>query len=195
MICPKCGHERTATDDPSIPDCECPACGINYVRYNLKLKNILPTNQYAPILNQDKKSLSAKAVAMVSLLILMAVLTGVVMANYVGEFWFFVFVFIVIGVASKIAEKNLKVKKTKEMESKLKSLPDFNPTQQLMGCDGRSGLGVDESRKKICLITNNETSVSQRIISYKDIFSVELFDCLIPLPILDESEGVPYFKR
>ncbi len=33
MICPKCGHQRTNTDDPLIPDYECPACGIIYAKY------------------------------------------------------------------------------------------------------------------------------------------------------------------
>jgi predicted RNA-binding Zn-ribbon protein involved in translation (DUF1610 family) len=45
MKCPQCGYQRTATDDPSIPDYECPACGVNYVRYNLKLNNLLPTRR------------------------------------------------------------------------------------------------------------------------------------------------------
>lgn len=88
--------------------------------------------------------------------------------------WVFIFiaVVLVIGVAQVINTSN----KKEEMELKLKSLPEFYPTQQVMGCDGNSGLAVDEPRKKICLITNNGTIVSQRIISYKDIFSVEIFE-------------------
>lgn len=92
------------------------------------------------------------------------------------DFWIWVFVIIaavvVIAIVGAINTNNRK----KEMESKLKSLPDFDPTQQVMGCDGNSGLAVDEPRKKICLITNSGTIVSQRIVFYKDIFSVELFE-------------------
>jgi len=91
-------------------------------------------------------------------------------------FWTWVFIIIAAAVVIAIVQAVNTSKRKQEMESKLKSLPDFNPTQQVMGCDGNSGLAVDEPRKKICLITNNGTSVSQRIIYYKDIFSVELFE-------------------
>lgn len=33
MICPKCQHERTAADDPAIPDYQCPACGVIYAKF------------------------------------------------------------------------------------------------------------------------------------------------------------------
>lgn len=33
MICPKCGHQRTPSDDPVIPDYQCPACDIIYAKY------------------------------------------------------------------------------------------------------------------------------------------------------------------
>lgn len=92
------------------------------------------------------------------------------------EFSTWVFIIIAAGVVIGITQMININDKTKEMESKLKSLPDFNPTQQIMGCDGNSGLAVDERRKKLCLITNNGTSVSQRIVYYKDILSVELFE-------------------
>lgn len=91
-------------------------------------------------------------------------------------FWTWVFLFIAAAVVVGIVQAINTSKRKQEMESKLKSLPDFNPTQQVMGCDGNSGLAVDEKRKKICLITNNGASVSQRVIYYKDIFSVELFE-------------------
>ncbi len=95
-------------------------------------------------------------------------------------FWTWVFIIIAVpiavGVIMAIVQGIYTSNRKKEMESKLKSLPDFNLTQQIMGCDGSSGLAVDEKRQKVCLITNNRASVSQRIISYKDIFSVELFE-------------------
>ena len=62
------------------------------------------------------------------------------------------------------------------MESNVKLLPDFSPTQQVMGCDGTSGLAIDEPRRKLCLIAHSGVAVTRRIISYKDIVSVELFE-------------------
>jgi hypothetical protein len=34
IICPKCHHSRSAKDDPSVPDYQCPACGIIYSKFN-----------------------------------------------------------------------------------------------------------------------------------------------------------------
>jgi predicted nucleic acid-binding Zn-ribbon protein len=31
--CPKCGHTRSADDDPAIPEGQCPACGVFYFKY------------------------------------------------------------------------------------------------------------------------------------------------------------------
>ena len=83
---------------------------------------------------------------------------------------------VAIGFIIAIAQAAATNNKKKDMESRLTALPDFSPTQQVMGCDGNSGLAVDEPRKKICLITNSAGGVSERIISYKDIFSAELFE-------------------
>jgi hypothetical protein len=92
------------------------------------------------------------------------------------DFGHWVFLFIAAIVVGAIAQAINTSKRKQEMESKLKSLRDFNSTQKVIGCDGNSGLAVDEKRKKICLITNNGASVSQRVVYYKDIFSVELFE-------------------
>lgn len=91
-------------------------------------------------------------------------------------FWTWFFIIIAIGIILVIAQVIATNSKKKDMESRLSDLPDFTPTQQVMGCDGNSGLAVDEPRKKICLIVNSGTAVSERVISYKDIFSVELFE-------------------
>lgn len=53
-----------------------------------------------------------------------------------------------IGIAQAIAVSN----KKKFMEEKLESLPDFSPTQKIMGNNGDTGLAVDEERKKVVLI-------------------------------------------
>jgi hypothetical protein len=92
------------------------------------------------------------------------------------EFWTWAFIIIATGIIVGIAQARATNNKKKDMESRLNALPDFSPTQQVMGCDVNSGLAIDEPRKKICLITNSAGGVSERIISYKDIFSAELFE-------------------
>jgi hypothetical protein len=62
-----------------------------------------------------------------------------------------------------------------EIDATLSSLQEFDSTQQIIGCGVVSGLAIDETRKKICLITYND-GVLNRIFSYKDILSVELFE-------------------
>lgn len=52
-ICPKCGHQRNANDDPAIPSGQCPSCGIYYFKY-LKQKNETSNNPISkPPIAQD----------------------------------------------------------------------------------------------------------------------------------------------
>ncbi|MBR7792199.1 SHOCT domain-containing protein [Undibacterium sp. FT147W] len=90
--------------------------------------------------------------------------------------WIWAFLFIAVGLVIFILPGKSISKRKQEMELKLKSIDDFNSTQQIIGCDGKSGLAIDEDQRKLCLITNNGTSVLQRVIDYKGILSVELFE-------------------
>lgn len=96
-------------------------------------------------------------------------------------FWTWVFIVIAIGVIGGIAQIIAINIRKRNMKSRLKALPDFSPTQQIIGCDGNSGIAIDESQKKICLIINRGAFISERIISYKDIFSIELFEDGTPI--------------
>jgi hypothetical protein len=71
--------------------------------------------------------------------------------------------------------KSKKQKQT-EMAATLTSLTDFKSSKQFLGCDGKSGLAVDETRGKISLVTHDGRKASQRIVSYRDILSAELFE-------------------
>ena len=95
--------------------------------------------------------------------------------NWVAGVLLLAIVIFWIYVESESA-KNKFTEKMNEINKILKSLPDFNSTKSIIGCGMSSGLAVDEARQKVCLITNNGVSVSQRVINYKDIFSVELFE-------------------
>jgi hypothetical protein len=93
------------------------------------------------------------------------------------EFIFWIFVIVIVGtlIAGQVQANAINAKK-KLIESRLQSLPDFSPTQLVVDCDATSGVGVDEDRKVICLISNSVGCISERLISYRDIFSVELFE-------------------
>lgn len=49
MICPKCGHQRNVNDDPTIPDSQCPACGIYYIKYINRKSRVTRPNGYPKI--------------------------------------------------------------------------------------------------------------------------------------------------
>jgi hypothetical protein len=105
-------------------------------------------------------------------------------------FWSWVFI-IAIGVSIiPIAQVIVTNNKKKDMKSHLDILPDFLPTQQFMGCDGNSGIAVDEPRGKICLIINSGVGVSKRIIPFKDIISVELFEDGTSITKTDRSSQI-----
>ena len=87
--------------------------------------------------------------------------------------WVLLIVAVVVGAAivQVIAVSN----KKKAMEEKLKSLPDFSPTQKIMSNNGDTGLAIDENRKTIVLINNNLSGVNLKLITYRDALSSEIF--------------------
>lgn len=62
------------------------------------------------------------------------------------------------------------------IERALSSLHDFSASQKIMTRDLKSGLAVDEQRKKVCLINVNQAVVKVRVISHRDLVSSELFE-------------------
>jgi len=51
----------------------------------------------------------------------------------------------------------------------------FSATQKLVGCSGYSGIAIDETRKKICLLESSAGSYFQRtIIDYRDVLASEI---------------------
>lgn len=91
-------------------------------------------------------------------------------------FWGWLFTIISVAVVFGIAQAIATSSKKKSMESRLKSIPNFTVTQQVMGCDGNTGIALDEQRKKLCLISSRAPGISERLVSYRDICSVELFE-------------------
>ena len=99
------------------------------------------------------------------------------------------FLFKVNGVSSKEAEKRKK--------AFWENIPDFQSSKIMMGVDKKSGVAVDESRRKVCLVTVRDalermrsgqepnksglfidmssTELSGKVITHKDLLSVEIF--------------------
>lgn len=55
-ICPKCNYERTNSDDPAIPNYQCPACGIVY----RKFKNPAFKKVESPKIQEKEKPIKPK---------------------------------------------------------------------------------------------------------------------------------------
>jgi Short C-terminal domain len=92
------------------------------------------------------------------------------------DFLTWIFLICMIGfVLAAIQMWNTSNKKH-EMWAGLDAQADFSATQRFIGCDGNSGIAIDELREKIGLISNNQNSVSIRIVSYRDLLSSEIFE-------------------
>lgn len=65
MYCPKCGYLRTNTDDQTIPESQCPSCGIFYEKYLQRQQNnqtiSQPINTLHQTANPNGKSCIVKA--------------------------------------------------------------------------------------------------------------------------------------
>jgi len=88
----------------------------------------------------------------------------------------FVGLFFLAIIAIAVATIISKSKARKAMSTQLKALPNFSVTQEVMSEDAKSGFAFDEMSKKICLISKQGSSIETRIMDYRDILSVELFE-------------------
>lgn len=87
--------------------------------------------------------------------------------------WIIVMVVAVVGIV--VLQLVVTSRKKDRMESSLRAVPGFNATQKVLGCDGNTGLAVDEAKQMVCLLSSNEAQ-PHRTISYKDILSAEIFE-------------------
>jgi hypothetical protein len=88
----------------------------------------------------------------------------------------FVIWLIIIIVAAALLQISATNNKKKKMEKILGERSDFSATQKIMGCDGNSGIAIDETRKKVGLISNEFNIVSIRVFSYRDLLCSEIFE-------------------
>lgn len=92
------------------------------------------------------------------------------------DFWGWVFVFVGVIVTIVIIQQIMISNSQSAMEAKLASLIDFNATQKFMGNNGNSGIAIDESRMKICLIKFQYGELLMDVCSYRDLVSSEIFE-------------------
>ena len=93
--------------------------------------------------------------------------------------WLIIIIVAAVFIAVVAIQIDIDYGKKKQMEKSLgKQLeqPDFSATQKIMGCDGSSGIAIDEARKKVVLISNKLNKVSIRVVSYGDLLSSEVFE-------------------
>lgn|GEM_PF-2332711 len=64
------------------------------------------------------------------------------------------------------------------MEAALGKLDGFRVTQKFLGCDGRSGIALDEGNERLCLllVSGTPAKIALRILRYDEVVSVELFE-------------------
>ncbi len=90
------------------------------------------------------------------------------------SFWWMVAIFLVIAIVGAIVSGVLTDNKKKELVSEIETLDDFTPTQHFMGADGNSGIAIDETRRKICLIRSFGSFTSKRVLPYQDVIASEI---------------------
>ena len=95
-----------------------------------------------------------------------------------------IFVFEIIKVAPT-TNKMIKAK-----EKRLANLDGFDPSQKVMGNDGNSGIAINESEKKVCLITSSMLNVDLDILAYGDILSSEIFEDGVTITKTDRESQI-----
>lgn len=113
-------------------------------------------------------------VVSMSLLAAPASAQGFIEDNSSMIFWIVILLIVgfvgLIVVAEKISEstgRNLMMMGVADIE-------DFSPAHQFLGVNGRTSISVDSERRKVCLTSLSDKTPRHRIISYKDLLSVEL---------------------
>lgn len=87
--------------------------------------------------------------------------------------WLIVGVIVIVGAV--IMQSMVQSRKRREMVEHLDAI-GFPMTQQLMGCDGRSGIAIDDQLRQFCLLTYNGSGISERVLPYGALMSAELFE-------------------
>lgn len=82
----------------------------------------------------------------------------------------------VLGVVFGLLKAVSTSQNKQTMSSSLKGLDNFSTSRQLMGVDGNTGIAIDSSKGKVCLITRRGDSTHHKVIDYTDLVSVEILE-------------------
>jgi hypothetical protein len=92
------------------------------------------------------------------------------------EILIFVGIVIVVPILIIIAQQMAVSNPASAMDVMLASLPDFNATQKVVGCDGGAGIAIDEQRKKVCMVTFRPRNSTTDTYSFRDLIASEIFE-------------------
>ena len=82
---------------------------------------------------------------------------------------------VVVLICAAISDAASKKKLLNALDASLRSRTDFTLSQHVVGCDLKTGIALDESRGKLCLMTRSGAQFTLRMIEMRDIVSAELF--------------------
>jgi len=91
------------------------------------------------------------------------------------DIWMWIGLFFCVVVAVLVVQAVILSKKKSELTNELNSHPNFTATLEILGEDGKSGIAIDETRKKIALIQTQSMGCLVKSFSYKDVLSSEIF--------------------
>lgn len=82
-----------------------------------------------------------------------------------------IIIFVLLAFAVAIGSIIMQERMKKQMRNTILNISNFTPTYEYMSENGTTGIAIDEKRKQICLVKNNE---DKKIIPYRDLLSVEI---------------------
>ena len=88
----------------------------------------------------------------------------------------YIALFFVLVIVAAIIVIIVNAKARKAMSAELSKLPGFSVTQEVMSEDAKTGFAFDDRSNKICLIAKQGSSIETRVMDYRDILSVEMFE-------------------
>jgi len=92
------------------------------------------------------------------------------------DFITIIIVVFIITIVVAIVQVIITSSNKKAMSERIKSIPNFIVTQEIMGNDGLTGIAYDDKNKKVCLINKNGNDFNQKLFSYRDILSSEILE-------------------
>ena len=85
-------------------------------------------------------------------------------------------VVVIVVVISSISENNKKNSDIKSLNSAIDAQRDFSDSQRVFSVDRRTGILIDEKRKKLGLFTKAGDSYHINVIPYRDVLCSEVFE-------------------